>query len=906
MGGNTSGTKTLLSFSPRWADEQLLESTLAGRRELVDRLEELARDGAGGANKHQRLIVGVRGSGKTHVLKVLHNRLWKDDDLRKRLLIIYLLEDELGIATYLDFLVRLLRAIVNWYPGESELAAGLNALHDLPAVAQAARAKELLLSAAGTKDVLILMEHLGITFDRTSGFGRKGQEALRDLVQQHPRFMIFATAQALTQEVSDHDYPFFGFFKTTHLTKLTLEQAHGFLASMARAYGKPGVVGYLQTPEGRGRVEAIYQFTGGNHRLLVTFFDFLSADSVAKIGDVFLEALNPLRPFYQEQMRSLSAQQQKIVQYLALARTPQTVKDIARGCMATSNTISKQLGELMERGFLSRIVQGRESYYEMSESLFRICYEADLDQQGAPVRLFIDFLANFYTAKELQLRCRGFRLLGAPYDDEAKFYGSALARFSGVGELPLEETVRGFFSDLLRESAFREVVEFGPRFGENRDVSILTAEAQAYVKLGKPEEAAAAALKAIERDPNDIQPRLVLVELWADQPDRREAALAQAVRVCELAPTDARGWPYRIHLLTFMERVDEAAGSCAAALAVAPSDANLQAAPGGLLTIADRPREAEASFRRALEIDPSNQFALNGLGVVLLGAGRHSEALEQAEKLIGLNPNHAWAYRVAGIALDQLGCNEEAALRYRKTLELDGSDSLIWGRLVWTLAASGQAAAALQAAGDGLRAASDPARIYYARGEINRAASRFDAALADYEQAIQLDPAFLLSHLSAITALIALGRVGEVAPRLAKAIDAYKRKPAPDALTGCLRENLVALFRFAAENAMSTQLSQMAEPIQGAGLLAEFDQALSLALFSLLRDHALIEESRFRVIESAIREALSSRRDTTVLLRLLDTGIRYFKQDDRKALLSLAREERELFVKELGIAGPPN
>jgi len=883
MGGNASGTKTLLSFSPRWADEQLLESTLAGRRELVDRLEELARDGAGGANKHQRLIVGVRGSGKTHVLKVLHNRLWKDEDVRKHLLIVYLLEDELGIATYLDFLVRLLRAIVNWYPGESELAAGLNALQDLPASAQVPRAKELLLSAAGTKDVLILMENLGITFDRTSGFGRKGQEALRDLVQQHPRFMIFATAQALTQDVSDHDSPFYGFFKTTHLTKLTLDQAHGFLASMAKAYGKPGVVEYLQTPEGRGRVEAIYQFTGGNHRLLVTFFDFLSADSVAKIGDVFLDALNPLRPFYQEQMRSLSAQQQKIVQYLALARAPQTVKEIARGCLATSNTISKQLGELMDRGFLNRIAEGRESYYEMSESLFRICYESDLDQQGAPVRLFIDFLANFYTAKELQLRCRGFRLLGGPYDDEAKFYSSALARFSGLGDLPTEETVRGFFSDLQKESAFREIVEFGPRFGENRDVSILTAEAQAYAELGKPEEAAAAACKAIEKDPGDIEPRLILASLWADQPDRREAALAQAVRVCDLAPKDARGWLYRIHLLTLMERVDEAAGSCAAALAV-----------GGLLKIAARPRAA----------DPSNQFALNELGVVLLGAGRHSEALEQAEKLIGLNTNHAWGHRLAGLALDQLGRDGEAALRYRKAVELGALDGFAWSRLVWKLAATGQVDAALQAAGDGLQAARDPARIHLARGEINRAWNRFDAALADYEEAIRLDPSLLGAHFGAITALNAMGRAGETAPRLAEALEVYQQKPEPNVLASRLQESLAALFRHAAENALPSQLSQMADIIQGAGLLAEFDQALSLALFALLRDHALIEESRFRTIESAIREALSPRLDTTVLLRLLDTGIRYFKRNDRKALLSLAREERELFVKELGTADP--
>ena len=72
-------------------------------------------------------------------------------------------------------------------------------------------------------------------------------------------------------------------------------------------------------------------------------------------------------------------------------------------------------------------------------------------------------------------------------------------------------------------------------------------------------------------------------------------------------------------------------------------------------------------------------------------------------------------------------------------------------------------------------------------------------------------------------------------------------------------------------------------------------------MFALLRDHSSIEESRFRLIESKIGEALSSRLDTTVLLRLLSAGVQHLKGKDGRALLSLTREERELLVKELGL-----
>ena len=207
------GTRSLQSFSPIWTDPEILEQTLIGRKALVDRLEELTIDGAGGPNKHQRLIVGVRGSGKTHVLKVLHNRLWQNEEIKKRLLIIYPLEDELGVASFLDFVVRLLRAIVRWYPEHEQLSRDLDALYDLPLDMQEARAVQLLLATADDKDVLILMENLGITFDKTQGFGRRGQQALRDLIQKYPRFMIFASSQALFQATQDEEAPFYQFFK---------------------------------------------------------------------------------------------------------------------------------------------------------------------------------------------------------------------------------------------------------------------------------------------------------------------------------------------------------------------------------------------------------------------------------------------------------------------------------------------------------------------------------------------------------------------------------------------------------------------------------------------------------------------------------------------------------------------
>jgi len=39
-------------------------------------------------------------------------------------------------------------------------------------------------------------------------------------------------------------------------------------------------------------------------------------------------------------------------------------------------------------------------------------------------------------------------------------------------------------------------------------------------------------------------------------------------------------------------------------------------------------------------------------------------------------------------------------------------------------------------------------------------------------------------------------------------------------------------------------------------------------------------------------------------VRFLETGLKHFKLDDRKALLRLTREERQVFCRELGIEDP--
>jgi hypothetical protein len=397
-----SSLNYLQTFSPAETNPALLEKTLVGRRDLVDKLEELVIESAATGNKIQRLIVGPRGSGKTHTLKVLHNRILARKELQDKLEVSYLCEDEYGVATFLDWLIRIFWSFTRWNPPKANyLNDEIEKLKRTPEPDRERIAKQILLNYINGKTLLIIVENIGNIFHKIKGFGEEGQRKFRDLIQQYPQFTIMASNPALFEEILSEDMPFHNFFKVIHLYKLSLEQVVLFLKSIAEWDKNEKLSQFLDTPEGVGRIRAIYNLIGGNHRLLVTFYEFLKTDFINKLSEPFIKTINDLIPYYQSLMEVLSSQQQKIVQYLSRIRIASTVKDIAENCFILENTASKQMHTLIKLKYVDAIKRGRETFYELSEPLLRICNEVRANR-GEAFRLFVDFLDNLYIAAEIK------------------------------------------------------------------------------------------------------------------------------------------------------------------------------------------------------------------------------------------------------------------------------------------------------------------------------------------------------------------------------------------------------------------------------------------------------------------------------------------------------------------------
>jgi DNA-binding transcriptional ArsR family regulator len=390
-------------FSPGNCTPEVLEAILVGRGRLLDRLLRSVKDQVAlGAGRHH-LLLGPRGAGKTHLIALLNHRLQSDAEINRQILVAWLREEERGVGSMVEFVLRILEALHRHGAIEPKTHARIDAVYDLRSDRLLPGALALLNELLEGRRLVVLVENLGMLLSRKEGFGKSGQQALRDVLQSGASWTLLATAQSIPVDIEGEDGPLAGSFLRHPLAPFDADQAWLLLDKVAELEGRPDLREFIATAAGRGRVRAIHELCGGNPRLLVVFFQFVDRQSLTDFAGHFLERTALLTSYYQERMNGRSTLEQKIVQVLCAHRTPMGVQAVARACLTTPGSVSKQLSLLKDAGIVAPIPQGRSTLYELREPLMRIAFEVK-ENLGFPVGLFVEFLARFYGRRELEAR----------------------------------------------------------------------------------------------------------------------------------------------------------------------------------------------------------------------------------------------------------------------------------------------------------------------------------------------------------------------------------------------------------------------------------------------------------------------------------------------------------------------
>jgi Cdc6-like AAA superfamily ATPase len=506
QGITPQGLSTFLSFGAKSVQPEILEELLIGRQQNVDYLAKCVNDIAYEGLNHQLMVVGRRGMGKTHILRVLYHRLQPALEENK-IVVAYFAEEEYGISGYLDFLIRILNAFLRWNDADVEkLNSEMDLLRETHPNRQIEVAERIITEYVGDRPLLILAENFDNVLET---LGKDGQGKLRSFLYRHTHTSIIATSQALSPDLGREDRPFYNFFTTIYLKNLSFEDSLALLQKLAEKEEQTLVIEHLKG-KGKAQVRAIHELVKGNHRLLVTFYEFLKADTLASLSTIFIKTLNDLKPYFESFIRYLPPQQQKILHYLALAKMPQFGTEISKNCFIDPKSLSKQLSELQRRNLIDALPDPddkRNKRYDIAEPLLRISIEIGEHREGIS-SLFIDFLALYYSYEELKIQKDRFQNLHSLETDplrKRELYFDLKAREDAIvrkKEYEANKKESKAFRNMEEKFAQvnpKGVIKFAEKVEEKeKDFRFYFYLASAYLKTKRYEEALEYYLKSLE------------------------------------------------------------------------------------------------------------------------------------------------------------------------------------------------------------------------------------------------------------------------------------------------------------------------------------------------------------------------------------------------------------------------
>jgi tetratricopeptide (TPR) repeat protein len=875
-------TPLLSNFTPSLMSPETLEQIFVQREDIAQDLVDRIILSATTPAKHHSLLIGSRGMGKTHLVSLVYYRLDRHEELKDKLMVAWLREEEWGVDSWLDLVVRIFRALDE----ETLDTKGLLAQLQQVSISDAeALATKLLTDLIGDKTLLLIIENLDELF---AGLGKEGQKKFRSFLQERQCCTILATTPALFAGVQDHSEPFFGFFNPIPLSPLSWEDATVMLQKIAELDGQEDLANFLRTPAGKARVRAVHHLAGGNPRVYTLFAQFITRESLDELVQAFMKMLDDLTPYYQSRMKELSNQQRKIVEFLVDRREAVMVKEIAIQCFIEQRVVSGQLLQLRNKGYVVARANGRESFYELAEVLMRLCMEVK-KYRGQWVELFVDFLRIWYRPAERQERLAMLRGNGGLISDEHL----ELALISDAD--PVLVVVSREFQNCLEQ--------------KNQELALqLLAELQAIGGIGY------------------VQYQQIVELINVGDFDEVRAILDRTV---ETNSNDAQELLSKGVMLAISEKWSESLALLDRSLTINSDNIDLFLLRGCVLDNLGKYEEAIASFDRTLEVEYDDHDTWYRRGCSLFSIGKYEEAILSFDLAIKFKPDKYQAWNNRGYSLNRLGRYEEALVSYDRAIEIKSDENLVWNNRGCLLAIMDRHEEAIANFDLAIKLKSDDRKSWYNKGIALHKTQRYEEAISSYDQSIELNPDDDEAWHNRANSLSFLGKYQESIASYEKAISikpekyeswhskgfllfamnncsaalvAWDRafeiirqsKNTPYEITSLIQGFIILLIPKFTQPAVKTMLIELVQTYIQTSVLTELGTALVRTLKQILTPD--ISDYTAQQWLALWQELLGDRPEMQLPFRLMTTAILFKQHPERKERLwlGLASEERSI------------
>jgi tetratricopeptide (TPR) repeat protein len=895
--------KALLSnFTPSIMDPQVLEDILVQRHELAADLVDRIIISITSENKHYPLLIGARGMGKTHLVSIVYNRIKQREDLQDLVMIGWLREEEWGISSWLDLVVRIFRSISEEYPNTEIAATAINNITILqthsPTEAEVL-AESLLAELVGKKTLFLIIENLDDVFD---GLGTNGRQRLRSFLQEYKCCTILATTPVLFNGITSRDEAFYGWFTPFHLQPFTHTDAIELLTNIATQSGDQELASFLRTPAGSARVRAVHRLAGGNPRGYTLFAQLITKQDLDSLVGAFMKMLDDLMPYYQSRMAMLSPQQRKIVAHLVDNTEAIIVKDIATWCFATPQTIASQLKDLKAKGYVVSSAVGKESYYELTEVLMRLCLEVK-KYRGKEVESLVEMIRIWYRPEEIKAQFDRLMLLGN--EEHAHYYKHAL---EDSRPHPMLLACNRDFQKSLDRGDAKSALQVWEELAHVQNISADRSQPIADLIVAEKFDEARGAIRDLldteQKSQNSIQvetiEELYLQGVLLYEAEDWEAALAVFDRCLQQNLQNDKVLFKHGNTLAELGKMDEAIASYDKALEIQPDKDEAWYNRGVALNELGRFDEAINSYGKALKIKSDDYGVWNNQGNSLIGLGRFDEAIANYDKAIEIQSDKDEVWYNRGIALNKLGNLDKAITSYDKVLEIKPGHHQAWHNRGCALSNLGRFDEAITSYDKALEIQPDSYESWHNKGVTFYTLGKYQNALDAFQQAINVKADAYNSCHDRGLVFFQLGNFAEALDAWQSAFKIIQDLQPSDTsnfIQELLDGQLLAKFQ---QPTVRDLIPQLLKIYVEAEVLPELSVALTrnikAVMSPIISDHTANEWLKLW------QKLGKPHPELGLALKMVAAGVKYKKNpQDKRIFLALPQELRPLMREALGI-----
>lgn len=394
-------------YNPRLWNANEVRAYYVARPSLLDRIvDDLRREGADNHPQH-RLIVGLRGMGKSTLLRRIAVSVEDDAKLNATWLPLSFPEEQYNIASLSDFWLNCLDALSDLLEsrGEKDASDRLDAEVEQIDRKDGEGALTALLRAAATQKrrLLLLVDNIDLVFDRIKDEDWK----LREALQAHPEILIVGASAKVLEDTYDYKAAFYDFFKIDELRGLTEVEMRETIVNLARLGKAEHIIERIDADPARLRV--LHTLTGGNPRTAVLLYGVLLKGIDGDVRSDLEGLLDEVTPLYKARFEELPPLSQQLLDKLALHWHPASAAALAKLLDWKVNLVSAQLDRLIGAGIVEKVKapKSKRLNFQIGERFFNIWYLMRTSRRLRRRLIWlVECLRGLYSNQELQAIAR--------------------------------------------------------------------------------------------------------------------------------------------------------------------------------------------------------------------------------------------------------------------------------------------------------------------------------------------------------------------------------------------------------------------------------------------------------------------------------------------------------------------